>query len=93
MAKVKARIIMLESAENQTRETEKKCEQMAHRLREMEKKLESNRKEINHYQVKHVILRQDFFLLKMFCSPVETGSLYALNGTAFFHHKQRSACI
>ncbi|XP_056010061.1 neurabin-1-like isoform X6 [Ostrea edulis] len=50
LAKVKARIIMLESAENQTRETEKKCEQMAHRLREMEKKLESNRKEINHYQ-------------------------------------------
>ncbi|XP_061183590.1 neurabin-1-like isoform X4 [Saccostrea echinata] len=50
LAKVKAKIIMLESAENQKKETEKKCEQMAHRLRDMEKKLESNRKEINHYQ-------------------------------------------
>nr|XP_022327179.1 neurabin-1-like isoform X5 [Crassostrea virginica] len=50
LAKVKARVIMLESAENQRKETDKKCEQMAHRLRETEKKLESNRKEINHYQ-------------------------------------------
>uniref|UniRef100_K1R040 Neurabin-1 n=1 Tax=Magallana gigas TaxID=29159 RepID=K1R040_MAGGI len=50
LAKVKARVILLESAENQKKETDKKCEQMAHRLREMEKKLESNRKEINHYQ-------------------------------------------
>lgn len=48
---MKARVILLESAENQKKETDKKCEQMAHRLREMEKKLESNRKEINHYQV------------------------------------------
>ena len=52
LAKVKARVIMLESAENQRKETDKKCEQMAHRLRETEKKLESNRKEINHYQVR-----------------------------------------
>lgn len=50
---MKARVILLESAENQKKETDKKCEQMAHRLREMEKKLESNRKEINHYQVKN----------------------------------------
>lgn len=49
---MKARVIMLESAENQRKETDKKCEQMAHRLRETEKKLESNRKEINHYQVR-----------------------------------------
>ncbi|KAK3083517.1 hypothetical protein FSP39_024554 [Pinctada imbricata] len=50
LAKVKGRIILLESSENQRKDYEKKCEQMAQRLRDVEKKLESNRKEMNHYQ-------------------------------------------
>ena len=51
MAKLKAKIIVLENTEGQKRQYEKKCEEMAARLLDMEKKVASARKEINHYQV------------------------------------------
>ena len=53
MAKLKAKIIVLENTEGQKRQYEKKCEEMAARLLEMEKKVTSARKEINHYQVEY----------------------------------------
>ena len=55
MAKLKAKIIVLENTEGQKRQYEKKCEEMAARLLEMEKKVSSARKEINHYQVGKVV--------------------------------------
>ena len=51
MAKLKAKIIVLENTEGQKRQYEKRCEEMAARLLEMEKQVSNARKEINHYQV------------------------------------------
>nr|AUR53639.1 neurabin-1 [Octopus vulgaris] len=50
LAKLKAKMILLENAEGQKRHYEKKCEEMAQRLLEKEKSLENSRKEINRYQ-------------------------------------------
>lgn len=50
IAKLKAKLIQLEGVQNEKKEYQKKSEDMAHRLRELEKKMMSNRKEINQYQ-------------------------------------------
>ncbi|KAL3855250.1 hypothetical protein ACJMK2_014466 [Sinanodonta woodiana] len=50
LAKLKARIIMLEKEESHRKQYEKKCEDMAMRLRDVEKSLENAMKEKNHYQ-------------------------------------------
>jgi len=47
-------LIQLESVQNEKKVYQKKSEDMAHRLREVEKKLMANRKEINQYQVRNV---------------------------------------
>lgn len=41
----------MESVQNEKKEYQKKSEDMAYRLRELEKKMLANRKEINQYQV------------------------------------------
>ncbi|KAK3591679.1 hypothetical protein CHS0354_040599 [Potamilus streckersoni] len=50
LAKLKARIIMLEKEESHRKQYEKKCEDMAMRLRDVEKSLENAMREKNHYQ-------------------------------------------
>ncbi|XP_052079694.1 uncharacterized protein LOC127717874 isoform X3 [Mytilus californianus] len=50
IAKLKGKLIQLESVQNEKKEYQKKSEDMAYRLRELEKKMLANRKEINHYQ-------------------------------------------
>ena len=50
IAKLKAKLIQLESVQNEKKEYQKKSEDMAHRLREVEKKMMANRKEINQYK-------------------------------------------
>ena len=51
MTKMKSKVIVLENSEGQKKQYEKKNEEMAARLREVEKLLGNARKEINHYQV------------------------------------------
>lgn len=51
LAKLKSKLIVLENTEGQKKQYEKKNEEMAARLREVEKALSNARKEINHYQV------------------------------------------
>ncbi|XP_021363713.1 uncharacterized protein LOC110456969 isoform X1 [Mizuhopecten yessoensis] len=50
LAKLKGKLIHLESIENQKKDYEKKCESMAKQLRDQEKNLEKSRKEMNQYQ-------------------------------------------
>ncbi|KAJ8320723.1 hypothetical protein KUTeg_002310 [Tegillarca granosa] len=50
LAKVKGKVILMESVENQKKDLEKKVEVMAQRLRELEKTQESDRKEMNQYK-------------------------------------------
>lgn len=50
LAKLKGKLIHLESIENQKKDYEKKCESMAKQLRDQEKSLEKSRKEMNQYQ-------------------------------------------
>ncbi|XP_071148023.1 neurabin-1-like isoform X4 [Mytilus edulis] len=50
IAKLKAKLIQMESVQNEKKEYQKKSEDMAYRLRELEKKMLANRKEINQYQ-------------------------------------------
>ncbi|XP_060604974.1 neurabin-1-like isoform X12 [Ruditapes philippinarum] len=50
ITKLKAKLVVLENNEAQKKQYEKKNEEMASRLREMEKSLTNARKEINHYQ-------------------------------------------
>ncbi|KAL4217525.1 protein phosphatase 1 regulatory [Mactra antiquata] len=50
ITKLKARLVVLENNEAQKKQYERKNEEMASRLREMEKSLHNARKEINHYQ-------------------------------------------
>ena len=52
ITKLKAKLVVLENNEAQKKQYEKKNEEMASRLREMEKSLTNARKEINHYQVR-----------------------------------------
>lgn len=47
-------LIQLESVQNEKKEYQKKSEDMAHRLREVEKKMMANRKEINQYKVRNL---------------------------------------
>ena len=46
-------IILLENAESQKKHYEKKCEDMAQRLRDTERVLNNAQKEIANYQVSH----------------------------------------
>ena len=51
LAKLKARMILLESADNQKRHYERKCEDMAGRLREAERQLSNTQSDLQGYQV------------------------------------------
>ncbi|XP_076456552.1 uncharacterized protein LOC143290857 [Babylonia areolata] len=50
LAKLRAKIIVLETAETQKKQMEKKYEDTVHRLRDVEKQLDSSRKENSQYQ-------------------------------------------
>ena len=50
VAKLKAKMIRLENAETQKKVLEKKCEDSAKRLRELENKLHQSQKEVSQYQ-------------------------------------------
>ncbi|XP_025101822.1 neurabin-1-like isoform X5 [Pomacea canaliculata] len=50
LAKLRAKMILLESAESQRKQTDKKYEDALHRLREVEKQLEAAKKEKSQYQ-------------------------------------------
>ncbi|KAL8573154.1 hypothetical protein ACOMHN_036139 [Nucella lapillus] len=50
LAKLRAKIIVLETAESQKKQTEKKYDDTVHRLREVEKHLDSAKKENSQYQ-------------------------------------------
>ncbi|XP_052237381.1 neurabin-1-like isoform X14 [Dreissena polymorpha] len=50
LTKLKGRLLLLENTESQRRQEERRSDDMAARLREVEKALNSARKEINHYQ-------------------------------------------
>lgn len=51
LTKLKSKLIVLENSDSQKKQYEKKNEEMASRLREVEKALGNARREINHYQV------------------------------------------
>ncbi|KAL5005611.1 hypothetical protein ScPMuIL_016769 [Solemya velum] len=50
LAKVKAKLIMLNNADEQKKHYEKKCEELINRLKDIEKVMESRKKEIKQYQ-------------------------------------------
>ncbi|XP_041374422.1 uncharacterized protein LOC121387389 isoform X2 [Gigantopelta aegis] len=50
LAKLKAKIILLENSESQKKHLEKKCDDLTHRLKDTEKTLELTRKELSQYQ-------------------------------------------
>ena len=60
-------IILLENAESQKKHYEKKCEDMAQRLRDTERILNNAQKEIANYQVSHreVQTRKLFFCVEL----------------------------
>lgn len=49
-------MILLENAESQKRHYEKKCEDMAHRMRDNEKTLQGAQKDISNYQVRLLLM-------------------------------------
>lgn len=55
LAKVKAKMILLENADVQRRQYEKRCEDMAQRLRESERHLQAAQKDIANYQVRKLL--------------------------------------
>ncbi len=60
-------MIILENAESQKRMYEKKCEDMASRLREMEKNLNQAQREVSNYQVIHNISNFATVLIYLLC--------------------------
>ena len=74
-------IILLENAESQKKHYEKKCEDMAQRLRDTERVLNNAQKEIANYQVSH----REVWAMGQILLCARTNRIFAkLNFTCFF---------
>jgi hypothetical protein len=57
-------MILLENSESQKKHYEKKCEDMAYRLRETEKSLQSAQKEVVNYQVHIQLIKLNLLVIE-----------------------------